>query len=166
MATMQRELGNLYNDHMNEAHTGEARYTARERYDRVRDLLARGALTTGIDLYHAGLVMRDLGGLDVMREVYELFVRAAELGYPGARHSAALEYDLWLRAQGWPQQFGSFWRWEGDDPVLEPPADQAAIAARRAAWGLPTLAEEAAKRRDMRAKAAGARRSAGAGEGR
>ena len=107
MATMQPDLGDLYNDHMNEAHTGEARYTARERYDRVRDLLARGLLTAGIDLYHAGLVMSDIGGVDVLHEVYELYMRAAELGYPGARHSAALNYDLWLRAQGQPQQFGS-----------------------------------------------------------
>lgn len=159
---MQRDLRELYNDHMNEAHTGEARYTARERYDRVRDLLARGVLTAGIDLYHAGLVMGDVGGVDVLHEVYELFVRAAGRGYPGARHSAALKYDLWLRAQGLPQRFGSFWGWEGGELVLEPGTDPAAVEAARAEWGLPTLAEEAQRRRELRAKMENTRRSSGA----
>ncbi len=166
MAGMQRDLGALYNDHMNEAHTGEARYTARERYDRVRELLARGVLTEGIDLYHAGLVMSDLGGAAVLHEVYELFMQADERGYPFARQHAAQQYDLWLRAQGLPQRFGSFWRWQGDDLAPEPFADPAEVAALRAAWGLPTLAEEAQRRREMRASVANARRSAGAGEGR
>jgi hypothetical protein len=156
---MQRDLGNLYNDHMNEAHTGEARYTARERYDRVRDLLARGLLTEGIDLYHAGLVMSDVGGVDVLHEVYELYVRAADAGYPYARERAAQQYDLWLRAQGKPQRFGTFWRREGDGEVPEPFEDAAEVESLRAAWGLPTLAEEAQRRHEMRAKAENARLS-------
>ncbi len=155
MARMQRDLGALYNDHMNEAHTGEARYTARERYDRVRELLARGVLTEGLDLYHAGLVMSDLG-VDVLHEVYEPFARAAGRGYPFAREHAAQQYDRWLRAQGLPQRFGSLWRWEGADPVPEPLADPAEVEALLVAWGLPTLAEEAQWRR-VDARAGGGR---------
>ena len=141
---------------MNQAHTGEGRYTAQERHDRALELLARavswarsappwprtsgaprarGVLRQGIDLYHAGLIIGDVGGPDALHRVYELFVQAAELGYPGAWAQAAMEYDRWLRAQGKPQRFDSFWRWEGDEQMPEPFAAPAAVEALRAEWG-------------------------------
>jgi hypothetical protein len=127
-------------------------------------LLDRGLLQEGIDLYHAGLVIAGGDGPNALRETYDLFMQAAERGYPGARAHAALKYDLWLRSQGQPQRFGSFWRWEGDEPVPEPFADPDAVASLRAAWGLPTLAEEAQRRRERRDRLRNPARRGGSNE--
>ncbi len=136
VAEMQRDLRALYNrSYEPGAYRRGALHRAGTARPRAGVPHARGVLRQGIDLYHAGLIIGDVGGPDALHRVYELFVQAAELGYPGAWAQAAMEYDRWLRAQGKPQRFDSFWRWEGDEQMPEPFAAPAAVEALRAEWG-------------------------------
>lgn len=141
---MNSELRRLYNDHMQEAVMGEgARYTIEERAERTLSLLEKGVLSQGIDFYHAALLIQNAQLPGNRMTAYKLFMRAGQLGYAGAFHMAAMQYDNWLLSQGKPQKFGTHWTWEGDVAVPQPLEDPDRVDEVRAELGLRPIAVEA-----------------------
>lgn len=113
---MNRELEKLYNEdqaersyeNMSDDAAVEAlRDHDRQRRERVREMLAAGEVTEGLDLFRAALIIHHGDTLDDFWEAHTLSNRAAEMGVRSAKGLAAMAYDRWLLAQGEPQKFGT-----------------------------------------------------------
>lgn len=152
---MNPDLGRVYNDHMQEAHGGyPGQYTTKERKQMVFDLLEKGRLTQGIDLYHAALLLTEDGGSpEDKKRAYDLYLQAGKLGYPGSYHMAAMMYDTRLVASGKRQKYGTHWTSQLDENGLaipKPLENPDRVDEWRAELNLPPLAEEAARVAAMR----------------
>lgn len=151
---MNSELGRIYNDHMEEAHGGyPGQYTTEERKRQVLDLLEKGKLSQGIDLYHAALLLTEDGGSpEDKARAYDLYIQAGKLGYPGGFHQAAMMYDSKLIASGQPQKYGTHWTSEvgaNGAAIPKPLEDPDRVDQWRAEFGLPPLAQEAVRVGEM-----------------
>lgn len=145
---MNDKLGNIYNDYMNEAHGGyPGKYTRAERSQLVRELLEKGVLKKGIDIYHAALLLDNGGTRDDKMQIFEMYKQAGLLGYEPGFHSAALTYDTWRTSHGHKQRYGTHWTNQEDaqgNPIPKPLEDPEHVDEIRAELHLPPLAQEAA----------------------
>lgn len=78
-----------------------------ERRNRVRELLGRGAITTGKDFERAALVYQHGDSADEILFAHVLAVTALGKGNPQARWLAAATLDRYLHRIGQPQVFGT-----------------------------------------------------------
>jgi hypothetical protein len=75
---------------------------------------------------------------------HTLALEAMELGHPKARWLTAAAYDRWLMYQGKPQKYGTNYVTDGVRHRLWD-VDPATMDTERAAWDVPSLAEQLRK---------------------
>lgn len=117
---------------------------------RVKDWLAAGALHTGADYFHAGMVLQHSPEPDDHLLCHDLCVIAIGLGEARAKWLAAASLDRFLMGIGRPQRFGTQYRSLGlDQPMKLHPVDPSVSDELRRAFDVPPLAEAKAKEIQM-----------------
>ena len=153
-------LASLYADDRREhAHVppvGTAAYDelrARDRVRRERAAAAIAALRAAddvapIDLYHAAWLFNHGDAAAEARQAHEWAWQSALLGHGPARWLAAAAYDRACMYDGTPQKYGTQFIPDGTRYRLWD-VDPATTDAERAAWDVPTLAEQHARAERM-----------------
>lgn len=119
-----------------------------ERRARVQGLLAENASLDAGDLYHAALILQHGEDLEEIWQAHTLAARAAELDYIPARWLAAAALDRWLMYQGRWQRYGTQFVPDGTGYRLWD-VEPTTTDADRAAWDVPSLAEQRAHAHEM-----------------
>ena len=143
----------LYNadrsERQNHPKLGTAEYKAlrtcdQERRDAARQLLAAGALQTGIEFFYAAWIFNHGDTPDDAWQAHALAMKAAEAGHRPARWLAAASHDRWCMYRGQPQKYGTQYVSDGFRQrlwdVVPETTDQ-----ERADWDVPPLAEQVRK---------------------
>lgn len=115
----------------------------RDRLRRVRvtEIIASGGCTSAEDFYHAALIFQHGDALEEIAQAHQLAKQSADLGHVTARWLAAASLDRWLMVQGQPQKYGTQFVPDGKRHRLWD-VDPTTTDAERAAWDVPTLAEQ------------------------
>ena len=106
------ELVVMYNDDQLDRQGGGSDWKAaaerdEQRERRVRDLVAVGALQTGMDYHRAALIMQHSADVEGIELAHELAMIAVAMGDSSARWLAAASYDRLLTRLGRGQRFGT-----------------------------------------------------------
>jgi hypothetical protein len=118
------------------------------RRERVREMVAAGALTQAEDYYYAAMVLHHGGTVAEVEQAHELAMTATEMGYRPARWLAAATLDRWLMYQGRPQKFGTQIVPDGRrQRVWE--VDPATTDAERVTWDVRPLAQQQARAAEL-----------------
>ena len=141
---------------------GTAEYAALRKRDharreRVQALLAAGEVESAEDYYHAALIYQHGDQVEEAAQAYLLAAKGAALGYRPARWLAAAAYDRWQMYQGLPQKYGTQFVPDGNRYRLWD-VDPATTDAERAAWDVPSLAEQERRAAEVEGRAALVRR--------
>ena len=123
----------------------------RLRRARVEELLGQGVVASGADHFHAAMVFQHGSSLSSFRRAHELASRGRDLGDKRAAWLAAASLDRWLTTLGKPQRFGTQFQPIGGRWQLMP-VDPATTDEERAAWNVPTLAENLERAERMTAE--------------
>jgi hypothetical protein len=128
----------------------QPRDEARQR--RVGELLAAGAVTSAADYYHAAMVYQHAPSLEDSLLAALLAERAASLdpSLGKARWLAAAAKDRGLMRLGLPQRYGTQFNIADDGAWILWDVDPTVTDDERAAWNVPTLAENRARGESMR----------------
>lgn len=108
------------------------------RRDRVDQLIAAGALSSGLDYYHAAMVFQHGSKRWHFWRAHVLAIRATELGHPDAWWLAAASYDRWLISAGLPQRYGTQYRIQDGQRILVR-CDSGSNDAEQTRWDVPSL---------------------------
>jgi len=119
-----------------------------KRRARVAELLQAGAARTGADFLHAAMVFQHGRTPEDYLQAKELALRAVELGRADAKWLAAAAEDRYLMVSGQPQKFGTQFRAKGGAWVLHD-VDPSTSDTDRASMGVPTLAAQQERAREM-----------------
>lgn len=111
------------------------------RLARVKELYATNQLKTGVDYYHAAMILQHGEVPEDYLLAHELCVVAISKGYNRALWLAAASEDRFLRALGRPQRFGTQYLTEGDAPTRLQETDPSVTDDHRRAMKAPPLAE-------------------------
>ena len=150
---MNKELHQLYEADVEEHAQGNAHGTTaysamrerdRQRRQRVSVMITDNQLHSAADYFHAARIFQHGDTPDDAWQAYKLARWGAELGEPRARWMAAAACDRWLMYQGRPQKYGTNYVSDGNRQRLWD-VDPKTTDAERAAWDVPTLAEQIRK---------------------
>lgn len=120
------------------------------RQQRVKALLAGGALQSGTDYFHAAMVMQHASEPDDYLLAHDLCVIALSKGELQARFLAAASMDRFLRSIGRPQRYGTQFRSNHSSrPPTLGPVDPNVPDQIRLEMNVPTLAQARAKEQRM-----------------
>jgi len=122
------------------------------RHRRVGELLAAGAVTSAIDCYHAAMVYQHAPSLEDSLTAALLAEHAASLDptLGKARWLAAAAKDRGLMRLGVPQRYGTQYNIADDSARILWDVDPKTTDDERAAWNVPSLAENRARGERMR----------------
>jgi hypothetical protein len=113
-----------------------------ERAGRVREMVAAGEVTKGMDRFHASVILVETEDLENLKLAEQLALQSADQGVELGRRVAAEAIDKQLVKQGLPQRYGTQYEWV---VVLRAwrlyPIDPRTTDADRRAMGVPSLAE-------------------------
>ncbi|NOJ56857.1 hypothetical protein HK404_30135 [Myxococcus xanthus] len=113
-----------------------------QRRERVKALLAEGALKEGADFLSAGFIFQHGNTPEDYAMARQMGAEAAKRGHPRGLWLAAAAWDRWLMNANLPQRFGTQYRFnpESKEMTLHP-VDPNVTDEERARWGFPPLAE-------------------------
>jgi hypothetical protein len=136
-------------EHAQGYHQGTPAYAAmrerdQQRRQRVRELIASGALQVAADYFHAARIFQHGDVPEDAWQAYEFALQAANLGETRARWLAAAAYDRWLMYSGKPQKYGTQYVTDGKRHRLWD-VNPATTDTERAEWDVPPLAEQSRK---------------------
>ena len=119
------------------------------RRDRVRELMAMGALRTARDYYHGAMILQHGHDTTDFRQAHELARRAMALDSTDrrVRYLVAASWDRYLMTAGQPQWYGTQFRraTPGSAWELHPVDTSKVTDAERLRLGVGTLAEQRAR---------------------
>jgi hypothetical protein len=150
---MNDELLALYTadreERVDQPRMGTPEYTAMRERDQQRRLRAAAILSSltapeAADLYHAALLFQHGDEPEDAWRAYALAREATERGDERARWLTAAAYDRWLMYQDKPQKYGTQYVSDGIRHRLWD-VDPDTTDAERAAWNVPSLAEQLRK---------------------
>lgn len=125
------------------------------RLVRTRALLDSGALESGDDFYHAAFVFQHGGEPNDYLLAHSLAIVAVARGRADATWIAAATLDRYLQQIGRKQVFGTQFGFSGTIPLDQDPFDRTLLSdAMRAAMGVPPLAAQEERRRQLEAERA------------
>ena len=120
---------------------------------RTKQLLDSGALTTADDFYHAAFVFQHGGDPKSYLLAHTLAIAAVAKGHPEASWIAAASLDRYLQAIGQPQIYGTqFVTTDGQNTTQEPYDRTLVSDPLRAIVGVPALADQEVRRREIEAR--------------
>ncbi len=123
------------------------------RLARVKQLYHGQALQSGLDYFHAAMVLQHSGSADDYLLAHEFCVVAVSLGVEQAKWLAAASEDRFLQNIGRLQRFGTQWRKDSPDgpwlPGIISPEIEGSL---RAALNVPSSLEAQAQMEEMNAK--------------
>jgi len=122
----------------------------RAREARVKELYRSDALQTGADYYHAAMVLQHAPAPEDYLLAHEFCIVAVSKGEKRALWLAAATEDRFLMGLGRPQRFGT--QYQSEDaakPVRLYRVDEGMTDGLRRTFGVPTLAEAAAREKAM-----------------
>lgn len=123
------------------------------RRARTRALLDGGSLSTANDFYNAATVFQHGNEASDYLLAHSLAVIAAARGRADAAWMAAASLDRYLQAVGRPQIYGTQFRIPDRQNATQEPYDRALVSdALRQALGVPPLAEQETRRREIEAR--------------
>jgi hypothetical protein len=121
-----------------------------DREQRVKVLLAEGALRTGADFYHAAMVLQHAPTPNDYLLCHDLCVIAIGKGEERAKWLAAASLDRFLVSIDRPQRFGTqYGANRPNQPMRLRTVDPAVTDELRRAFNVPTLAEAKAREAQM-----------------
>jgi hypothetical protein len=120
----------------------------RQRRQQVTEMIESGTCTTTKDYFHAALIFQHGDELDEIWQAHQLAKQSVELGHTPARWLAAASLDRWLMYQGQPQKYGTQFVPDSKRHRLWD-VEPTTTDADRAAWGVPSLAEQLARAEEM-----------------
>jgi len=113
-----------------------------ERAAEVRKMVEAGQVKTGIDQFHAAVILVETSDLEMLKLSEQLATQASEQGVELAKRVAAEAIDKQLVKRRLPQRYGTQYEWVH---VLRAwrlyPIDPLTTDADRKAMGVPPLAE-------------------------
>ncbi|HEY1131507.1 MAG TPA: hypothetical protein VGF12_19025 [Roseateles sp.] len=128
------------------------------RQQRVKTLIANGSLSSGVDYYHAAMVMQHATDPDDYLMAHDLCVVAISKGEHRAKWLAAASLDRFLVSIGRPQRFGTqFSSNHPSRPMKLRPVDPSVPDQLRVELNVPTLAQAKARELSMARGSAGAK---------
>ena len=123
------------------------------RQTETRAMLDAGTVRSGTDYWHAAFIFQHEDKPNDFLLAHTLAMTAMARGRPDAGWIAAATLDRYLRNIGKPQVYGTQFVWQGNSPTTQEPYDRALIGdAQRRAVGVPVLAEQEARRRELDAE--------------
>jgi|SRR5688572_2996476 len=153
------ELINLYEqDQSDRSGSVEKMHPALEQRDaerrkRVLELLGQGSVHTADDYFHAAMIFQHGEAVADIERAHQLALQAIAVdpGHKNARWLAAASEDRVLMYRDKPQRWGTqFKRIDGQWKLW--PVDPATTDADRAKWGVPTLAEQEIRERELNSR--------------
>ncbi len=120
----------------------------RQHRERVKELLAAGAVKTANDYYHAAMVFQHGSQPEEARQAHELAKQAVALDpeHENARWLSAAAWDRYKMYLGEPQWYGTqFTRNKKGAWILYNIDEEAVTDEERVALGVPTLEESRAR---------------------
>jgi hypothetical protein len=122
------------------------------RQARTRALLDAGALRTGEDYYRAAFIFQHGTKADDYLLAHALAVAAAARGHSQAPWIAAATLDRYLQKIGQPQIYGTQYRTPNRQSTTQDPYNRKLVPdAVRQALGVPSQAQQEARRREIEA---------------
>jgi hypothetical protein len=123
------------------------------RLARVKELYTQNHLQTGVDYYHAALILQHGDTPEDFLLAHELCIVAISKGNRNGRSLAAASEDRFLMNIGRPQRFGTQYR---ADPITAPlrlyKVDSGVTDELRRALDVPSLAEAKAREAELNRK--------------
>ncbi len=132
-----------------------ARVEDAKRREAVQILLDKGSLRSGTDFYHAAYIFQHGQEPGDFLKAHGLAIIAAAKGRRDAAWIAAATLDRYLQNIGQKQVYGTQYRIPENEPVTQEPYERALFSdAMRAASGVPDLATQEERRKEMEAESA------------
>lgn len=120
------------------------------RRARMRELLDAGQLRSGDDFYHAAFVFQHGSEPGDYLLAHSFAVAAAARGRSDAAWIASATFDRYLQAIDRPQIYGTQYNIPDNEPANQEPYDRRLVPdSLRRILGVPSLAEQEARRREM-----------------
>lgn len=132
-----------------------ARIEDAKRREAVQTMLDEGKLRSGTDFYHAAYIFQHGQQSNDFLKAHGLAVIAAAKGRRDAAWIAAATLDRYLQNIGQKQVYGTQYRLPDNEPPTQEPYDRNLFSdAMRAASGVPDLATQDERRREMETESA------------
>lgn len=113
-----------------------------ERRKKVREIIKRKGLISGLDYHHASLIFQHGETPKDYKLAHELAEKAVSLGDETAKWLYAATLDRWLLSQGRAQKYGTqFKQGSNREWELALPIDPSITDEERAKYGVPPLSE-------------------------
>ena len=143
---LDRMYASLQEDVAEHGHETEPDKALLERHahraDEVREMVAKGQVTKGMDKFHAAVLLVENGATEDLKLAEQLAMQSADQGVELGRRVAAEAIDKQLVRQHLPQRYGTQYEWV---PVLRAwrlyPIDPKTTDSDRRAMGVPSLVE-------------------------
>jgi hypothetical protein len=127
-----------------------ARFEDAKRREAVQILLDEGKLRSGTDFYHAAYIFQHGREPGDFLKAHGLAIIAAAKGRRDAAWIAAATLDRYLQNIGQKQVYGTQYRVPENEPATQEPYDRKLFSdAMRAASGVPDLATQEQRRKEM-----------------
>ncbi|WP_426755030.1 TPR end-of-group domain-containing protein [Myxococcus sp. Y35] len=113
-----------------------------QRRQRVKALMAEGALKEGADFLAAGFIFQHGNTQADYAMARQMGAEAAKRGHPMGLWLTAAAWDRWLMNANRPQRFGTQYQFDKEAKKMTlHPVDPSVTDEERARWGFPPLAE-------------------------
>lgn len=123
-----------------------------QRLARTKEIVAAGGLKTAQDYFNAAVIFQHGAKPEDYQKAHELAIEAyaRDIKNTRAKWLIAASEDRFLRSIGKPQIFGTQFK-KNDQGIweLEPIDESVMTDAQRAAWGVPSLAEQRKRAEEM-----------------